>query len=422
MPAATGNKMEETSTRENIMTAQTMPPAAGSSIKLSVIIPVYNAAQFLPQTLDSVLNQSLKEIEVICVDDGSTDNSVEILNEYAKKDERLSVILQDNLHAGPARNAGIEAASGEYLHFLDSDDYVLDYAYEALYNKAKKYDLDVLRFANLNLDTQLETYIEDSATCVTGFDFDIFDRCILPESEDALFNISVAPWAGIYKRSFIIEKNIRFNNLICCNDRSFFNAVITNAQKIMIARDRLVVYRTNQSKSLIGTRAKHFDCHFRSIEITADRLAKDGIDPKLQKKVLSKEFGDLFNWFKKYCDDSELGRSIARQTAEFVSSYTGPFGYILKSQYNNALKALSKCTAAAKDAKPMAAEYKKCEAPKVSVIVAVSEEESGSGYTADYSGADENCANGIPVYADCSEAMHAPPADRAAAMIISAIP
>ena len=341
------------------------------SVKLSIIIPVYNSAGYLHECLDSVLGQSLADIEVICVDDGSTDNSVEILNEYAKRDERLSVILQDNLHAGPARNAGIEAASGEYLHFLDSDDYVLDYAYEALYNKAKKYDLDVLRFANLNWDTQLETYIEDSTTCITGFDFDIFDRYILPESEDALFHISVAPWAGIYKRSFIIEKNIRFNNLICCNDRSFYNAVITNAKKIMITRDRLVVYRTNQEKSLIGTRAKHFDCHFRSIEIAADRLVKDGVDPELQKKVLSKEFGDLFNWFKKYCDDSELGKSIAEQTAEFVSSYKRPFGYILKNQYNNALKALNKSSASEKNKKPMSVEYKKSDYPKVSVIVPV---------------------------------------------------
>lgn len=83
--------------------------------KVSVIIPVYNVEQYLRECLDSVINQTLREIEIICVDDGSTDSSLEILKEYAQKDNRFTIITQENLHAGVARNAGLAVAKGEYL-------------------------------------------------------------------------------------------------------------------------------------------------------------------------------------------------------------------------------------------------------------------------------------------------------------------
>ena len=91
--------------------------------KVSVIIPVYNVEQYLRECLNSVIKQTLKEIEIICVDDGSTDNSLDILKEYAEKDHRITIITQKNLHAGVARNAGLSIAKGEYLSFLDSDDF-----------------------------------------------------------------------------------------------------------------------------------------------------------------------------------------------------------------------------------------------------------------------------------------------------------
>ena len=91
--------------------------------KVSVIIPVYNAEKYLRQCLDSVVNQTLRDIEIICVDDGSTDGSIEILREYEQKDSRVKVLCQKNQYAGVARNNGLSHASGEYVFFMDSDDY-----------------------------------------------------------------------------------------------------------------------------------------------------------------------------------------------------------------------------------------------------------------------------------------------------------
>ena len=110
---------------------------------ISVIVPVYNVERYLPRCLDSLINQTLKDIEIICINDGSPDNSLEILEEYAKKDSRIKVINQENAGLSAARNNGMSAASGEYIGFVDSDDWIdLDF-YEKLYTAAKKYDADI---------------------------------------------------------------------------------------------------------------------------------------------------------------------------------------------------------------------------------------------------------------------------------------
>lgn len=111
--------------------------------KVSVIIPVYNVEQYLRECLDSVVNQTLKDIEIICVNDGSPDNSLAILEEYAAKDERIKIINKENGGLSSARNCAIPLAQGEYIGFVDSDDWIdLDF-YEKLYNTAKEYNAEI---------------------------------------------------------------------------------------------------------------------------------------------------------------------------------------------------------------------------------------------------------------------------------------
>ena len=109
--------------------------------KVSIVIPVYNVEEYLRRCLDSVVNQTLRDIEIICINDGSTDNSSHILAEYQSKENRLRVISQKNGGQSKARNAGLEVATGEYIYFLDSDDYIKTYALEKLYTIAKTNNL-----------------------------------------------------------------------------------------------------------------------------------------------------------------------------------------------------------------------------------------------------------------------------------------
>ena len=119
-----------------------------NDVKVSIIIPVYNPGELLNRCLDSASNQTLKDIEIICIDDGSSDGSLDILNRYAKNDSRFKVLSQPNLGAGIARNKGLEYANGEYIVFLDSDDFIESDMCECLYNHAKRLDSDLVLFNN----------------------------------------------------------------------------------------------------------------------------------------------------------------------------------------------------------------------------------------------------------------------------------
>lgn len=111
-------------------------------IPISVIIPVYNIEKYLRRCLDSVINQTLQDLEIICVNDGSTDSSAEILEEYKRKDNRIIILNQENIGPGAARNAGLKIARGEYIGFIDADDWIDLNFFEKLYGVAKKYDAD----------------------------------------------------------------------------------------------------------------------------------------------------------------------------------------------------------------------------------------------------------------------------------------
>ncbi|MCD7801400.1 MAG: glycosyltransferase [Clostridiales bacterium] len=339
--------------------------------KLSIIIPVYNASAYLEQALDSVLNQSLKDIEVICVDDGSTDSSPDILRRYAKKDSRVRLLHQDNLHAGVARNAGLAVATGEYVHFLDADDYVLDHAYEALYTRAVKYDLDLLKCSTVVWDVQQDTAVDRPSFTLSRMEVGSFHRLLNLDEGSPIYKVNVAPWNGLYRRAFLEAHALRFSDLFCVNDRSFFAAVITNADRMMLARDRLVVHRINLENSLVGLRSRHFDCHFRSIRIVEERLARDNVSPDVTERIMVKEFTDLFNWFQDFGQDDEIGQQIVDATRDFVHSYQGACACQLKTLYASRSHTLNGPARRKASPKTVQLFHSAVKSPKVSVVLPI---------------------------------------------------
>ena len=126
-------------------------------VKVSVIIPVYNVEPYLKQCMDSVVGQTLKDIEIICVDDGSTDGSLDILREYAAEDNRIQIIEQKNAGAGAARNNGMRHATGKYLSFLDSDDFFEPRMLEKAYDLAEKDQADFVAYKSDQYHTEKKT-------------------------------------------------------------------------------------------------------------------------------------------------------------------------------------------------------------------------------------------------------------------------
>lgn len=218
--------------------------------KVSVIIPVYNVEEYLRQCLDSVINQTLKEIEIICVDDGSTDSSLEILKEYAAKDHRITLITQQNLHAGVARNAGLTVAKGEYLSFLDSDDFFELNMIEETYNKAIKDNSDIVIFNFYNYDN-----ISKTEKTSYAYDKKFLNTFSPKKFKDYIYFISTpAPWNKIFKSSLIKNESLKFENLQSCNDITFVNSALSFATNISVVNKYFVHYRNNLTSNISANR------------------------------------------------------------------------------------------------------------------------------------------------------------------------
>jgi len=273
-------------------------------IKISVIIPVYNAEKYIERCIESVLEQNIKEIEIICVDDGSTDSSLSILKDYEQKYSNIYVLSQKNSYAGVARNFGLTVAKGEYVHFLDSDDYLAPDAYEKPYALAKKLNLDYVKARSIGFDAQTGNRKIYHYYDLTGFDTEIFGDIVSMQTHAyELLDTSCTPWAGIVKRDFIMDRNIRFNDLKCVNDRSFYADIIVHTNRIAFCDSYITYHQTNRSDSLVGIRSENFSCHLDSYQIIEKNTADVPAD--IRGKLLGGELKDITVWYDKLTDEQK---------------------------------------------------------------------------------------------------------------------
>lgn len=289
--------------------------------KLSVVIPVYNAEKYIRQCLDSILTKQKIALEVICVDDCSTDGTPAILKEYQDKYENVTVIRNEtNLYAGTCRNKGLMAAKGQYVHFLDSDDYVVDNVYEKLYTLAKENDLDWVKTTSEGFDDETGETIENPRYSMEkmyeGFFGTLLDFQHFPKK--FMDYMAVVPWNGIYKRHFLLEKNIRFNSLFCVNDRSFFVDTCVKGERMMIAREKIVRHRMNVSGSLVMKRVQHFDCQFESYRIIRQICNDNHVNDKVRFEILEHEMYDIFVWYRKFLEQGVETERLKQEMKAFL--------------------------------------------------------------------------------------------------------
>lgn len=238
-----------------------------SNVKVSVIIPVFNAEKYIRQCLDSLLSQTLKEIEIICVDDGSTDGSYQILEEYARKDSRVLYQSQQNLYAGIARNAGLSRAIGEYILFLDADDFFAPSMLKELYFKAKEYAAQMVIFGH---------YIyNDKNSKITKVPFST-KKTQLVSSKDLGINLFEAcgatPWNKLLLREYVKSKYLSYQGIMNNNDEFFNRMIVVDADKILFYNKRFVYYRINNSNSLQGSLTRNVLCFGEALKAVYDEL------------------------------------------------------------------------------------------------------------------------------------------------------
>jgi len=224
-------------------------------VKISVVVPVYNTENYLRECLDSIVNQTFEDIEIICINDGSSDNSLEILNEYEKSDKRISVVCQENGGLSVTRNHGIQLAKGEYIYFIDSDDYLELTALEELYKISKEKDLDILIFKLINFDDGSDNkYTTDyyEMEPLKHLNGKVFNH---DDLGDEIFNFAVSAPGKFYKKELI--QDMKFPENLIFEDNFFFAEAMLKAERVSFY-DKHLYNRRIRDDSITTTKTIKF--------------------------------------------------------------------------------------------------------------------------------------------------------------------
>ena len=280
-----------------------------SGVKVSVLVPIYNVEDFLAECLDSLVGQTLREIEIICINDGSTDSSLEIIRRYAKDDKRIVIIDKKNSGYGDSMNKGLDKATGEYIGIVESDDFIDLDAFEKMYKLAKKYDLDVVK-------TNFYEYVTKKKRDVAK------SNMFLPDEENVVLNTrehrhvfyeQPSIWSAVYRRKFLNDNDIRFlpSPGASYQDAGFNFKVWAAAERVMMVNRAFLHYRQDNPNSSVKSDGK----------VYAVKDEYDEVERWLKEKELYDEYGNTLVGmrFSSYIwNMRRLTRKTAKQFARTI--------------------------------------------------------------------------------------------------------
>ncbi len=288
--------------------------------EISVIIPIYNVEKYLHECLDSIVNQSFRDIEIICVNDGSTDKSLDILEEYAKRDERIKIINQSNQGLGAARNKGLSVACGNYIYFIDSDDFIDLNTLEKLHDNIVSNRSDVVLFKFQQFDNNHNVHrrgIEFKIDDIFGdIDYSNFTFIYL-DAKKHVMNSAFSACLKLYKKEFLNSfDDFYFPEGISFEDIFFHVKVMLRASKISFVPESLYYYRSNE-ESILNSSANVFDI-FKSIDMVDAFLKENDYYSTLENEfiffkiaqilvyIISADSNDYFNKAKEEFINTEI--------------------------------------------------------------------------------------------------------------------
>ena len=228
--------------------------------KVSVIVPVYNVEKYLSKCLESILNQTFSDIEIICVNDGTQDNSRKILEEYKQKDSRIKIIDKENGGLSSARNAGLKIAQGEFISFIDSDDWIESKMLEKLYHNITQMNSDISICAVSLYNEQKQEFDNSNPYFSLGFFNNTFDNKSFSYRETLPFimDVCVMAWNKLYRKSFLDKCNAKFPDGKIFEDGPFFFSIFFKTDRVSIVREPLYFYRINRKGSIVQKADKNF--------------------------------------------------------------------------------------------------------------------------------------------------------------------
>lgn len=298
-----------------------------TSVKVSVIVAVYNSENYLRQCLDSIVNQSLKNIEIICINDGSTDKSLQILEEYEKKDKRIRVVSKENegLGGASARNLGLTLAQGEYVSILDSDDFFELSMLEKAVKKADETNADIVVFAGYEYD-------DANGACYPAGS--ILNESALPnkvvfsyrDCPKYIFQISAGmAWNKLYRRSFLEKYGVKFQRIKYTDDAYFTFSHMVLAERIAVLKDKLCYYRVNSGTNQTAGLSNYPDSSYLPYLALKESLVAWGCYRDVEQSMLNcavafmRYFYDKISEFKAFQYLHEKFRSEVFQLLDIVN-------------------------------------------------------------------------------------------------------
>lgn len=295
-----------------------------NEVKVSIIMPSLNVSRYIRQCVDSVLNQTLREIEVIFVDAGSTDGTVEILQEYTQKDSRTKLIHSDKKSYGYQVNLGFDAAQGEYLGIIETDDYADPEMFMRLYECAKEHDADVAKsgfyyYYSVGEERSIPNPI--ASETMSHWTFCPATDFKSPMERAAFFNIKPTIWSSVYRRSFIYENGIRLNETpgASYQDASFNFKVWVCAKRVRLLKECFLHYRQDNENSSINSSGKVY-CICDEYDEMKRFLDTRPIEKGLLEPVLYRIMFDSYGWNYQRLSDTLRKEFILRFHDDFVKA------------------------------------------------------------------------------------------------------
>ena len=287
---------------------------------VSIIVPVYNVENYLSKCLDSLINQTYKDIQIICVNDGSTDNSSKILYEYAQKDSRIKIAEKENGGLFSARHEGMKYVDGDYILFVDSDDYVDRTLVEKCVNTA---DADIVVFGAFSVKKDKITsggYGYSKIPCKyfkKTFNKDDFGKDI--------FKFPPTAWSKMYRTSFIKENNIRFQEIRNGEDQLFFIHSMLTAKKIAVIPENLYYYLKTRKGAITAVNKKTSLSPILNCYETEKLLSDLNIEENFKTFIVNKYFEKSLSWYTKADEDikDEFYTELIKLQAYLSEKYRG---------------------------------------------------------------------------------------------------
>lgn len=310
--------------------------------KISLVVPVYNVENYIEKCLDSIINQSLANIEIICINDGSTDNSLEILNSYAKDDDRIKIFTFENKGLGPSRNRGIDRANGEYIAFVDSDDWLKLTFCEEIYKTASKTNSDIVLFNAIEeYNDYKKKRIYFSKDLINDDNF-IFD---FRWNSDIILNSYFTAWSKLHRTEFLKENNIRFPNSLF-EDMEFQVESYLKANVMSYNSNIFYHYRKQNPTSIMNSlRGEDCYCIFDIVNNIENELKNNEVWNVLKPKFIrfkinqfKEKFSNVSNEFKesyfKIMKKELLNMDVSLLNLQNLPPYLSRF-YIFTLNSNN---------------------------------------------------------------------------------------